>query len=141
VTSEGHDVSETPLDLRATDVANVVVTFTDRPTKLTGVARTSAGNADPDAVLVIFPTDSNAWSDYGMNARRVWSTHAARDGTYSFSGLPPGDYYVAAIREDTMAEWRDPRVLETLARAASQVRLAEGDARMQDLKTIGGGSQ
>jgi Carboxypeptidase regulatory-like domain len=141
VMADGRDVSEVPLDLRTTDVANVVVTFTDRPTKLTGVARTSAGNGDPDAGVIVFPADSTGWSDYGLNPRRVRSTHAGRDGSYVFTGLPPGDYYVAAIHEDTTPEWLDPRVLEDLARGASQVRLAEGDTRTQDLKTVKGGSQ
>jgi protocatechuate 3,4-dioxygenase beta subunit len=139
VMAEGRDVSEVPLDLRTTDVANVVVTFTDRPTKLSGVARTSTGNGDPDAVLVVFPTDPGAVSEY--NPRRVRGTHAGRDGSYTFTGLPAGDYYVAAIHEDTTGDWRDPRVLEDLARGASQVRLADGDTRVQDVKTVKGGSQ
>jgi hypothetical protein len=141
VMADGRDVSEVPLDLRTTDVANVVVTFTDRPTRLTGIARTSSGNGDPDAIVVTFPADSSAWSDYGLNPRRVRSVRAARDGSYTVTGLPAGDYFVVAIHDDTTPEWRDPRVLEDLARAASQVRLTEGDTRAQDLKTVKGGSQ
>jgi len=141
VMADGRDVSDVPLDLRTTDVANVVVTFTDRPTRLTGVARTSSGHGDPDAVVVIFPADSSAWSDYGLNPRRVRSARAARDGSYTVTGLPAGDYYAVAIHDDTTPDWRDPRVLEDLARGASQVRLTEGDSRAQDLKTVQGGSQ
>ena len=140
VTSDGRDVSDTPLDLRTTD-ASVVITFTDRPTKLTGMARTSNGNADPEAVVVAFPADSSAWTEDGLSSRRLRGTHASRDGSYTFEGLPPGEYCVTAIHEDTNADWRDVRVLEDLARGAAQVRLSEGDARTQDVKTVKGGSQ
>ena len=140
VTAEGRDISETPLDLRTADVNNVVITFTDRPTQLTGVAHGEDGSPDSDALVVVFPADQNAWSDYGPNPRRIRSTHAARNGAYRFMGLPPGDYYVAAIHEDATA-WQDPRVLETLARGASQIRLADGETQSQDVKTVKGGSQ
>jgi hypothetical protein len=128
VTLEGRDVSDSPIDLRTTDANNVVVTFTDRPTKLTGVARSANGSADADAVVVIFPADSSASSDY-LSPRRIRGVHASRDGTYVFDGLPPGDYVVTAIHEDTTPEWRDARVLEDLSRGGTQVKLVEGDAR------------
>ena len=139
ITSEGRDVSETPIDLRAADVANVVITFTDRPTKLTGVARSGEGNADPDALVVVFPADNSGWSDYGLNPRRVRSARTTKNGNYTFTGLPAGDYCVAAIREDAYGQWQDPQVLEELSRRGTQVRLGDGEEKTQDLKTVGGG--
>jgi len=138
VTSEGRDISETPIDLRGADLASVVITFTDRPTKLTGVARSGEGNADPDALIVVFPADSAAWTDYGLNPRRVRSTRTTKSGAYTFTGLPAGDYCVAAIKEEAYGQWQDPQVLEELARRATQVRLADGEEKTQDLKTLGG---
>jgi hypothetical protein len=140
VTAEGRDISETPLDLRTADVNNVVITFTDRPTRLTGTARGEDGSVDADALVVVFPVDQNAWSDYGPNPRRIRSVHAARNGAYTVVGLPPGDYYVVAIHEGATA-WQDPRVLENLARGASQVRLADGETQTQDVKTLKDGPQ
>ena len=46
---QGRDIADRSFDLGSTDVGNVVITFTDRTTKLTGVARTKDGNTDPDA--------------------------------------------------------------------------------------------
>jgi hypothetical protein len=140
VLAEGRDISETPLDLRTTDVNNVVITFTDRPTRLAGRVLTSDGIPDPDAIVIALPVDQRAWSDYGVNPRRVRSTHAARDGSYTITALPAGDYSLVAIHEDTTPEWHDPRVLDELARTGSDVRLAEGDTRLQDLKAVRGGS-
>ena len=138
-TSEGRDVSDMPLDLRAADVANVVVTFTDRPTRLSGVARTGAGNADPDALVVVFPSDPSAWSDTGLNPRRLRSARPGKDGAYSILGLPAGEYYVAAIKDELYTQWQDPQVLEELARRASPVRLGDGETRTLDVRVAGGG--
>ena len=139
VTSEGRDISDHPIDLRAADVGNVVVTFTDRPTKLTGITRGSDGNADPNALIVVFPADNTNWRDFGFNTRRMRSSRAGKDGSFSVSGLPAGDYYVAAIKEESFGQWQDPQVLEELSRGAAQIRLSDGESITKDLKTIGGG--
>jgi hypothetical protein len=141
VLADGRDISETPLDIRSTDLNNVIITFTDHPTTLTGVVRASNGTPDPDAVVIAFPVDQSPWSDYGVNPRRVRSTHAGRNGSYAISGLPPGEYRLVAIHEDTTPDWRDPRVLEGLARSGKDVRLADGDSRVQDLTAVKGGAQ
>jgi hypothetical protein len=141
VLAGGRDISETPLDLGATDVNDVIVTFTDRPTRVAGSALTSSGTPDPDAIVIALPVDQSAWSGDGVNPRRVRSTHAARNGSFTIVGLPPGEYSVVAIHEDTAPEWQDPRVLEGLARTGSRVRLAEGDARQLDLTAVRGASK
>ncbi len=137
-TSEGRDLADVPFDVRGADINDVVITFTDRPTKLTGVVRAPDGNLDSAALVVIFPSDASA-ADAAANPRRFRFTRTDRTGGYSFAGLPAGDYAVAAIREETTPEWQDPQVLEELGRSATQVRLAEGDTRVQDLKSAGGG--
>lgn len=138
VTIEGRDISDVPFVIGSTDIANVVITFTDRPTKLTGAAHTKDGNPDPDALVVVFPIDPTAWSDTGLNPRRFRSARSLSNGTYTFNGLPPGDYYIAAISDESISQWQDPQVLTELARSATQVRLAEGDTRTQDLVRSGG---
>jgi hypothetical protein len=136
IISEGRDLSDVPLQLGTADTANVVITFTDCPTKLTGVARAASGSPDPDSLVVMFPADSSAWTDYGINPRRMRSVRPAKTGVYTIVGLPPGDYYVAAVREDSIAQWQDPQVLEALSRSAEQVRLSEGDPRTVDVRSV-----
>lgn len=141
VLAAGRDLSETPVDLRTTDIDGVVIAFTDRPTKLAGNVRTSDGSADPDAIVIALPVDQSAWSGDSLNPRRVRSTHAERNGSYTITALPPGDYSLVAIHEDTTPEWQDPGVLDELARSGSDVRLADGDTKAVDLKAVRGGSQ
>jgi len=137
VIAEGRDISETPFDLGASDLKNVVVTFTDRPTKLTGLAHTKDGTPDPDALVVVFPTDPAGWTDFGVAPRRLRSARPLKNGTYTITGLPAGDYYVAAISEDAFSSWQSPDVLAELSRSATQVRIIDGDAHTQDLVRSG----
>lgn len=137
VSVEGRDISDTPFDIGTADINNVVITFTDRPTKLSGVARTKDGNPDPDALVVVFPADAAGWSNFGANPRRMRSTRVQKDGTYTIAGLPPGEYNVAEIAEDNVAQWQDPQFLAELARSATTVRLSEGETRTQNLLRSG----
>jgi hypothetical protein len=139
VMSEGRDVSDSPLTMRTADVANVTIVFTDRPTKLTGIARTSDGNPDPEALVVVFPAETTAWSNFGPSPRRLRGARVSRTGSYTLEGLPAGDYFVASMHEDSFGQWQAPEVLEELARTAVQVKLSDGESKAQDVKTAGGG--
>ena len=47
----------------------------------------------------------------------------------------PGEYYVAAISEASVADWQDPALLDALTRVARQVRVVEGERRTEHLTT------
>jgi hypothetical protein len=134
VTSEGRDISDMPFDVGSADVGNIVITFTDRQTKVTGVVRDVSGNLDPDALVVVFPADSAAWTSFGLNPRRMRAIRTTKSGTYTF-GFPPGEYVIAAVKEEHLGSWQYPEMLEALSRIGIHVRLTEGDTRTQDLKT------
>ncbi len=55
---------------------------------------------------------------------------------YTLTSIPPGEYYVVAIAEDTFPGWQDPKRLAELARRAIRLRIAEGQALVQDLSTV-----
>src|SRR5262249_15032190 len=56
----GVDVSETPLELTK-DIPDLVLTFTDKWSGLGGTVRTADGTADPNAVVILFPTNAEGW--------------------------------------------------------------------------------
>jgi hypothetical protein len=129
---QGRDVSDTPIDLGARDAAGVVITMTDRPASLAGTVR-SGQAPDGDAIVVVFPIDSAAWSASGVVSRRMRTARAGRDGSYSISGLPAGEYYAVAVKEDMVSEWQDPQFLKALAGLAQQIRIIDGERKQQDL--------
>jgi hypothetical protein len=60
------------------------------------------------------------------------TARAAKDGTYSLTALAPGEYYVVAVQEDLVGEWQDPALLQALTRVARQIRLVDGERKLQD---------
>lgn len=130
----GRDLTDMPFDLHS-DLKDVVLTFSDRLCTIAGTVRTDQ-LPDPNAVVIAFPTDTSAWTDNGISQRRLRTTRASADGSYALPPLPPGEYYVAAVREDSIAEPYDPPLLAALAVRAPRVTLHEGEARMQDLRTM-----
>ncbi len=128
-TLEGRDVSETPFDFQR-DVADLIVTFTDRWSGMSGSVQ---GATADGASVVVFPIDAQSWTNYGSNPRRLKSARATAQGRFGISSLPPGDYYAVALPEEQTADWRDPKMLEELARVATRVSIGEGEHKTIDL--------
>jgi hypothetical protein len=131
---KGRDLADQPIAISSNDIAGVVVTFTDRATTLSGTVHGGSG-VDPDAAVLIFPTDSTLWWAALAN-RRVRHNRVSATGTYTFSGLPSGSYYVVAVEEETTSEWNTRESLEALASQATQITIVEGMPKTLDLRTV-----
>ena len=129
---QNRDIADMPLELGSKDVSGVVITFTDRPSGISGTVRGTAG-PDPAAIVVVYPVDSAAWSSSGALSRRLRTTRAGRDGSYSLQGLPAGEYYLVAVQEDHVSDWQDPALLRALSSLAMTIRLVDGERKTQDL--------
>ena len=132
---QGRDLSEVPLDSESADISGVVVTFTDRPTELSGTVQTSSG-VDPSTTVIVFPSDHTAWTSSGtVNRRRVRGTRTGATGSYKLTGLPAGTHYIAAVPEESAAELPDSKFLETLSATAARVTLDDGERKTQNVRT------
>ena len=127
------DLTDFPFELE-TDVNDVVLSFTDRPASLAGTVQIS-GNEGRDGVgVVVFPADSKLWTESSAVSRRFRRVTAREDGGFEVAAIPPGSYYVAAIRETAGADWIDPAFLESLAGGASLVQIGDGERATQSLR-------
>ncbi len=131
----GRDVANVPLSLDQ-DVNGVVLTLTDHPGELHGWVQTASGARDAAATVLVFPAERASWVDSGNNPPRLRSIRAGRDGAYKVVGLPAGAYLVVAVADDAVPDWQDPTTLQTLARMATRVTLADGDTRSLEMKTV-----
>src|SRR5262245_19910298 len=125
----GVDVSETPFDLTR-DSEEIVLTFTDRWSGISGVVHGAEAETKAATVLV-FPTNSQSWESC---PRRCRSAPANQQGKFGFGSLPPGDYYVVAIPEDQSDGRRKAKRLDSLARVATRVTILEGEPKSTDLE-------
>jgi len=136
VMAGGRDVADTGLDVKD-NVSNVTVTFTDRPSELTGTVFDQAGRVTPEFPIVVFSTDKTYWVS---GSRRVTQARPASDGTFKVTGLPAGDYFVCAVTAVEQSELADPAFLEQLAASSYKIKITmrAGEKTVQDLK-LGGG--
>ena len=101
------------------------------------VAGESRGLAGGCAVIV-FSTDRERWFTTSGYLRRV---QTSPDGSFRVSGLPPGDYYVAAVDPEgsvDSGEWQEPEALYALTSAARRVTLGEREPSVTELHLIRG---
>ena len=134
-TLDGRDVTDVPLELRRGDVTGVVLTFTDRWSGLGGVVRHAGSAPDPAATVLVFPTDAEAWANFGLSPRRVREARTNVRGEFAIASLPPGDYYAVAVPRQQSTDWRETKTLETLSRLATRITIVEGEHKTLDLTT------
>jgi hypothetical protein len=125
---------------------DVQILFTDRKTELTFHVADEHGVTTPEYVALVFPADKSLWVQPGRvrtfvppsvdmmlhggavapeaNPPRVPMPAPMRPE--AMSGLPAGEYYVAAVDDIEGELARDPFVLERLAPNAVKVTLWEG---------------
>lgn len=133
----GRDMTHRPFDTsEGRDYTDVVVTFTDKTTSLTGAVLDDRGRPVADASVIAFPVEREQWANYGFNPPRLRAAQPASNGTYRQTVLPPGEYFVAAIRPLAGVDWRNARFLEAASRLASRVTLDWGDAKTADLRLV-----
>jgi uncharacterized protein (DUF2141 family) len=133
-TANGREAFEAPLRVNSNETLDWTVTFTDKPTGLTGLLKDPGGRPATDYYILVFSSDRKYWTP---GSRRVRMTRPATDGSYSVKGLPPGEYYLAAPTDLETGEWNDPVLLEQLVRSSAKITLRDGETTTQDFR-IGG---
>ena len=132
----GRDISDSPIEVRpGVDVPDVVVTFTDQASELTGIVIDGAGRPTPDFPIIVFSTDRTYWT---LGSRRIQTARPASDGKYKVTGLPAGEYFVSAVTAVDRTEVYDPEFLGQIVGAAFKITIKDGEKKTQDLK-LGGG--
>ena len=132
-TFRGRDVADAPIEVSGEDLTDIVITFTDKPSELSGNVHGAQG-ADAAATVLVFPADPANWMDYGPASRRLRLVRPSSDGSYKTT-LPAGEYLVTAIHSSVPSTWTDPEFLKQAAATATHVTMAEGSNKVQDLKS------
>ena len=133
-TANGREAFEAPLRVNPNETVDWTVTYTDKPTSLTGVFQDRGGRAATEYYILVFSADRKHWTP---GSRRVRTTRPATDGAFSVKGLPPGEYFLGALTDLETGEWNDPTLLEQLVPSSATVTLRDGETTTKDVR-IGG---
>jgi hypothetical protein len=133
VTVNGRDATNTPVDLRAGEKADVVLAFSSRETFIKGVI---TGFKPGETLRVVyFPADPRHWMDYGRWTDRIGARNAGADGNFTIY-LAPGDYFFLATASDLDGTWQEAENLRRLSTVAQRVTLTEGDQLAFNLRAV-----
>jgi hypothetical protein len=133
----GVDVTDTGFDVKPNEnVSGIEIELTSHPTVVSGQVTDSRGAPAKDSTVVIFARDERKWEG---TSRYISTTRPDQNGRFTISGLPAGDYLVAAttaIQQPDQAG--DPDVLRRIRDHAATLSIGEGETKVVELKlTLG----
>jgi 5-hydroxyisourate hydrolase-like protein (transthyretin family) len=128
----GVDITDTPLEIKpGSDIDGVEITLTNVQTSLKGTVRTPSGDTVKDYVLVIFPSNLR---EGDSPARFVRSVRPDQEGKFETKGLPPADYFAAAVETMEQGEQWDPAFQDRVKPRATRFSLREGQSLALELQ-------
>lgn len=145
---KGQDIADTPFDFGGSGTfRDIEVVISAAGATVTGRVTDDRGAPLRDYFVVVFPTFRDQWFP---GSRRVRSARAASSSApVVVTGLPPGDYWVAAIDrlnaigpiERLPNDARgmllsDPGLLEAWSSRATRITLGEGQSQDVALRLI-----
>ena len=138
---KGQDIVDTPYDFGVNGpVRDIEVVIATTGATVTGRVTDDRAAAVRDYAVLVFPTFRDQWF---AGSRWVKSLRARSvSGPFVITGLPPGDYWVAAIDPPEIGipmggsgtqrtPIADPELLESLSSRATRITL--GEAQTQDV--------
>jgi hypothetical protein len=127
ITVGGVDVTDQPFDFGFGDeiFPDAQVLLSNTGAIIAGSIEDAAGTPATGSV-VAFSTSRLNWFD---GSRHTKSTVSTVDGAFEINGLPPGEYFLAAVAAFPSGDWQSPQALESLMRGATRVTVREGQTR------------
>ena len=131
VMANGTDITDSGVEIKPGEaLAGIEVLLTRRAASLSGTA-TADAKPSKDFVVVAFVADRARW---GALTRYVRTARPDQSGRFEIKGLPAETYLVVALEYLEPGEEADPEVLERLRPLATEVMVAEGEAKVVSLK-------
>jgi hypothetical protein len=138
-TADGVDVTDEVITFGRPQesIANLDIVLTARTSTIAGTVADARGRDVVDYTAIAFSTDPRRWY---TESRFVKFARPSTDGTFLISGLPGGEYYVAAVDwmqgDELSGEWQSAEFLETLAREADKLTVADDNQAAAKLTLI-----
>jgi hypothetical protein len=99
---------------------------------VTGTLLDQAGQPVPEFSVIVFGTNPAFWR---QGSRWIATpTRPASDGRFTITGLPPGEYFMAALTRFDPQEWYTHAFLEEIVPGALRIALTEGETTVQDVR-------
>jgi hypothetical protein len=131
----GRDVTDSAVVIEDKDVADIVVTLSNRVGQLrgtvrreTGAGRGAAAGPPPALTAVVVPANYMSWTDPQLIAERVHFVPVATDGSFRVGPMRPGEYLAAVVDDAQLDPGGGVAQLRRLAAQATRITVNAGDA-------------
>jgi protocatechuate 3,4-dioxygenase beta subunit len=126
-----QDVTDMPIEFdHGIEVGGIAIVLDDKPTRVEGRVADASGAPVSDYTVIAFSPDKSRW---GAETRFIQAGRPDHAGHFRLTGLPPGEYLIAAVDYVETGQWLDPTYLASLVRTAVRVTLAPGESVSIDL--------
>ena len=116
-------------------ISDLALTVTDQPTEVSGTLVDASGRPAAGYVVIVFSSDRAHWTIAPRRSSGI--VRIGSNGSYRVTGLPPGEYYLAALIDADAQDVSDPSFLDQLVPVSLTITLFEGERKQQDLR-VGG---
>ena len=138
ITIGGLDITDAPYDFGASQtITGAEVIISNAGASISGHVTDAASAPVDNYSVVVFPTDRSKWF---VTSRFLRLVRPTQDGSFEVTGLPPGEYWLAATDpfdgNEVSGDWLKTETLERLAFRATRVTLEERDRFITVLRLI-----
>ena len=135
VTIDGVNAADEPVTFGASSQSRsgVEVVLSNDGAEISG--QVAGATAQGGASIIVFGIAPERWFE---RSRHLKTARTDRNGRFTIGGLPPGEYWVAAVdggfAPQDAAEWLRPNVLSALTTSARRVTVREGSRVSVELR-------
>jgi hypothetical protein len=131
----GQDILDTPYDFGSgRTIAGAEIVVSSMTATASGRVTDERLAPARDSTVVIFPASRDKWAS---GSQWVKTARPVQDATFRIPGMPPGEYWIAAIdRIDEGATASEPGLLDSLSFRATRISLNEGQTQDVTLRLI-----
>ena len=134
ITIGGLDVTDVPFDFGAEGkYTDAEIVLSRASGAIAGSVTDAAGKRATAADAIVFSTDRERWF---VGSRHIRKSRSSGRGTFDISGLPPGEYWVAAVDRLSADDLEIPEGLDSLRASASRVKVDEGSVAEVALRLV-----
>ena len=131
----GFDLTDQPFDFGSAEQ-----TFTDAEVLISPNGATISGSVQDGSqarasafVVVAFSRSRDTWF---AGSRYVKQSRAGANGSFTITGLAPGDYWITAVDRLEPGDWQTTDVLDGLVQGATRVTVEEGQIATISLRLL-----
>ena len=129
---DGREVTDTPIEIKGSSpLEGVEIIISAQGASLNGIVKLEEqGPPVKGATVMVFPVDPET---RGIHSRFVKTTQTDQQGNYSIQGLPPGEYFLSALKSVEGGLESDEDFLKLLQKTSKKVSLETGETKNESL--------